>query len=103
MVGNLFTTAGRKRVVILVAGRTHNSFKGTHDINQYFFWGGAGILEYERDSVPTGERKRGILCKDFVEKKGHWLWYPKTRDFFGVTGSNLSENLPCLAEIDKTF
>ena len=28
LVGNLFTTAGRKRVVIFVAGHTHNSGKG---------------------------------------------------------------------------
>ena len=34
VVGNLFTIAGRKRVVIFVAGRTHNSGKGAYYIHQ---------------------------------------------------------------------
>ena len=33
VVGNLFTTAGQKRVVIFVAGHIHNSSKGTHNIH----------------------------------------------------------------------
>ena len=37
MVGNLFTTAGRKRVVIFVAGHTHNSSK-VHIISILIFF-----------------------------------------------------------------
>ena len=62
MAGNLFTIAGRKRVVILVAGRTHNSSK-VHTIfinNQYYFFSKYGALKYESDGVPTGEQKRAF-------------------------------------------
>ena len=36
VVGNLFTTTGQKTVAIFVAGHTHNSNKGTHNIDPYF-------------------------------------------------------------------
>ena len=37
VVGNLFTTAGQKSVVIFVIGCTHNSSKGSFkDINLYY-------------------------------------------------------------------
>ena len=63
VVGNLLTTGGRNRLVTEVAGRTHNSSKGTHDVHQYHFLF-RGVLEYESDGVPTGERKQGeIWCK----------------------------------------
>ena len=41
VVGNIFTTAGQKRVVISVAGCTHSCSKGTHNIrpHSFFFWG----------------------------------------------------------------
>ena len=38
VVGNLFTTAGRKRVAISVAGLTNNSSEGAHNINPYHYF-----------------------------------------------------------------
>ena len=33
-----FTTAGRKNVGIFVAGRTHNTSHGAHNIHSYYFF-----------------------------------------------------------------
>ena len=68
VVGNLFTTAGRKRVVILVAGRTHNSSKGTHDVRQCYFFFEGGHLNMKVTVCSWRTKTGGIWCKDFIEK-----------------------------------
>ena len=92
MVGNLFTTTGRKGVVILVAGRTHNRPPFYHHgpkrscdfsrgpdpqpgpttqakVHMMFiniiFLSGEGALEYESDGVP----KQGAFGVGFRRKK----------------------------------
>ena len=42
-----------------------------------------GVLEYESDGVPTGERKWGIGV-GFRRENGHWLWDPKNLGTFLV-------------------
>ena len=48
VAGKLFTTAGRKRVVIFVAGRTHSSSKGISNIHPYHFYSSGGLADRTR-------------------------------------------------------
>ena len=60
VVGNLFTTTGRKRVVIFVAGRTHNSIKDTHNIDPYKYLFSSGSLAAAQELIKGHIRPRGL-------------------------------------------
>ena len=74
LMGNLFTTAGRKRVVIFVVGRTNNSSKGTHNINLFYFiffclWGPDGLHKNLPTPVLRCWATQGRLSYNFYKVK----------------------------------
>ena len=68
VVGNLFTTTGRKRVVILVAGRTHYSSTWNSSILFSFFLGGGATWIWKWRCTYWRTKTGGSWCRISWEK-----------------------------------